>query len=278
MRALLHLSLLTAVAVAGFTSAPASGLGFADSAKTESTVIFNVKTLQPVKTIPALLDADGMTFDPASNQVFIAGGDANAVLAIDAVTQTPDKKIALGGAPEFLVVDGSGDLFVNINDKNQIVRIDTRTDAITARWSLPGCDRPTGLAIDSKSHRLFSSCENAKLAVVDAQDGAIVTLLPIGKGTDAAGFDASRQLVFSSNRDGTLSIIKQVDSEHYVPRAPLMTAPGARTMELDPLNGDIFLVTADVSSTGQPKHAGGPPTYKFKPGTLRLLVYRSEPG
>jgi DNA-binding beta-propeller fold protein YncE len=261
----------------GIAIDPVSGLGYADSAKTETIVIFNVKSLQTAKTIPALPDADGMIFDPASNQVFIAGGDAKAVLAVNAMTETPAATIPLGGAPEFLVTDGNGNLYVNINDKNEIVRISTKTNTITARWALPGCNRPAGLAIDTKSQRLFSSCENEKLAVVDARSGTIVALLPIGKGTDAASFDAVRNLVLSSNRDGTLTIIKEVDPGHFVPLTPLHTAPGARTMAIAPASGDLFLVTADVSSAGQPKHAGGPPNYQFKPGTLKLLVYRPRP-
>jgi DNA-binding beta-propeller fold protein YncE len=251
-----------------------TGLLYADSAKTETVSIFDAKSLHLIKTIPALEDADGMVFDPTSSQVFVAGGDANAVLAIDAITNLPVKTVPLGGAPEFLVVDGKGHLYININDKNQLVELDSRTDAITARWPLPGCERPTGLAIDPTAGRLFSSCENAKLAVIDTRSGELVSLLPIGKGSDAVRFDPARKLIFSSNRDGSLSIIQERGPEDFVPLASLPTLPGARTMDLNPANGDLFLVTADILSSKPPKFAGGPPLYRFKPGTLRLLVYR----
>jgi DNA-binding beta-propeller fold protein YncE len=252
----------------------ANGLGYADSGKTESLNIFDLKTLKTIKTIPALLDADGMAFDAPTAQVFIAGGDANAVLAVDTKTNEPARTIPLGGAPEFLVADDAGSLFVNINDKNEIVKIDTKTDAITARWPVAPCVGPTGLAIDAQSHRLFSSCENATMMVVDSDTGKIIATLPIGKGTDAAGFDPARKLAFSSNRDGTLTVIQEADPDHFTVLGNVATEPGARTMAIDPSTGDVFLVTARVQSAGAPKQAGGPPSYKFAPGTVTLLIYR----
>lgn len=255
----------------------AAGLGYADNAKTKTAIVFDLKTLKIVKTIPALLDADGMAFDPVSKQVFIAGGDAKAVLAIDTRTNEPVKSISLGGAPEFLAADGAGSLYLNINDKNEIVRIDTKTNSVVARWPVAPCDRPTGLAIDTVSRRLFSSCENALMMVVDADNGKIVASLPIGKGTDAAAFDPRRKLAFSSNRDGTLSVIQENDPDNFTVLGPVKTEPGARTMAVDPVTGRIFLVTAKVKSAGAPKYAGGPPFYKFIPGTVRALYFAPAP-
>ena len=257
----------------GIAVNPATGLGYADSAKTETISIFDVKSLHVVKQIPALEDADGMAYDPASNQVFDAGGDANAVLGIDAATNQ-ETKIPLGGAPEFLSVDGQGDLFIAINDKNQLVKLGTKTDKIIARWDLPGCEGPTGVAVDPKTRRVFVSCENQKLAVADADSGKIIAMLPIGKGSDAIRFDQRTKLLFSSNFDGTLSIIQEQDAQHFVSLAALKTGIGARTMELDPVTGALFLVTADLLSIGPPAPGKHQPTCKFKPNTLRLLVYQ----
>jgi YVTN family beta-propeller protein len=257
----------------GIAIDPTTGLGYADSAKTKSTTIFDLKTLQPVKTIPALLDADGMTYDPVSNQVFVVGGDANAVLVVDAKTNRLVKTIDLGGSPEFLVTDDTGSLYININDKNEIVKIDTKTNAIIARWPVAPCDGPTGLAIDTASRRLFSSCENAVMVVVDADGGRIIATLPIGKGTDAAAFDLRRKLAFSSNRDGTLSVIRERGLDDFVVLGTVKTAPGARTLAVDPATGRIFLVTATVKSIGVPKHKGGPPSYAFEPGTSKALFF-----
>jgi YVTN family beta-propeller protein len=252
----------------------AIGLGYADSGKTASLNVFDLKTLKTTKTIHALLDADGMALDAPTGQVFVAGGDANAVLAVDTKTNQPAKTIPLGGAPEFLVTDGAGSLYVNINDKNEIVKIDTKTDVITARWPVAPCVGPTGLAVDPQAHRLFSSCDNAMMMVVDSDNGKIIATLPIGKGTDAAGFDPARKLAFSSNRDGTLTVIQETDPEHFSVLGNVLTEPGARTTAVDPATGDVFLVTARVQSAGAPKHAGGPLSYKFATGTLKLLIYR----
>lgn len=250
-----------------------NGLGYADSSGNRTTSIFDLRSLKVVKTIPALLDADGMVFDKRSGQVFIAAGDSAAVLAVDTKTNEPGTKIDLGGAPEFLVIDGAGALYVAINDHNQIVKIDTATDKITARWNLPGCDGPTGLAIDTEGHRLFTSCDNAMMAVVNAQTGGLVATLPIGKGTDTAVFDRRRDLAFSSNRDGTLSVIKEITPNKFTVLEPVKTALGARTMTVDPATGRLFLVTARVEGAGPPKHAGGPPMLKFTPGSFELLMF-----
>jgi DNA-binding beta-propeller fold protein YncE len=251
----------------------ATGLGFADSSKTRTISIFSLKTLAVSKTIPALEDADGMVFDRPSNQVFTVGGDANALLAVDAAHDTALSTIALGGSPESQVSDQAGSVYVNINDKNELVRISTKTDAITARWPLPGCQGPVGLAIDTADHVLFSSCANAVMSVVNGETGAILATLPIGKGTDSADFDAARKLAFSSNRDGTLSVISEVSPTKFIALPAVQTAPGARTLAVDESTGRIFLVTAKVVSAGPPRHPGGAPDYAFAPGSLKLLVY-----
>jgi DNA-binding beta-propeller fold protein YncE len=255
----------------------ATGRGYADSAETKTAVVFDLRTLKIIKTIPALLDADGMAFDPASKQVFIAGGDAKAVLAVDTKTNEPVKSISLGGSPEFLVADGLGSLYLNIKDKNEIVRVDTKTNAVIARWPVAPCDRPTGLAIDRASRRLFSSCRNALMVVVDADSGKVVASLPIGKGTDAAAFDSRRKFVFSSNRDGTLSVIQENSPDNFTVLQSVKTEPGARTMAVDPVTGQIFLVTAQLKSAGAPQYAGGPPFYEFVPGTVKALYFVPRP-
>jgi DNA-binding beta-propeller fold protein YncE len=257
----------------GIAIDPLTGFGFADSGKSKTTSIFDLKTLKTIKVIPALLDADGMAFDPSTHQVFVAGGDANAVLPVDTATNKPGKSIALGGAPEFLVTDGDGALYVNINDKNEIVKVDTKTDTIVARWHLASCVGPTGLAIDVASQRLFSSCENATMVIVDAENGKILASLPIGKGTDAAAFDPQRKLAFSSNRDGSLSVIRETNPNDFSVVEDIKTEPGARTIALDSKTGRIFLVTAVVQSIGAPKRVGGAPSYKFVPGSAKVLIY-----
>lgn len=251
---------------------PQTGLGYADSSGNRTVTVFTLDKLTPVKTLPALEDADGIVFDPFSNQVFVVGGDANAVLAMDASTNTVKATVPLGGAPEFLAVDGNGHLFVNLNDKNEIVKLDTKTGAITARWNLPGCTGPTGLAMDTATHTLFSSCANGEMAVVNADTGALVALLPIGKGTDSAAFDPVRHRAFSANADGTLSIIQEIGSDHFKLLPPVRTAPGARTIAVDERNGEVFIATAQAVAKAKPKHPGHL-AFVFKPGTMQLLVF-----
>jgi hypothetical protein len=261
----------------GIAIDPLTGLGYADSGKTATVSIFDPRSLRILRTIPALEDADGMAFDAASNQVFIAGGDAQAVLAIDAAGNRHPRLIPLAGSPEFLVVDGDGDLFVNIHDKNQVVKIDTARDVITARWDVPGCAGPTGLAVDPHNERLFSTCRNGRMAVLDTGSGKLIALLPIGAGTDAARFDPRTHLIFSSNRDGSLTVIHELDGRHFQVLPAVETALGARTMEIDPKNGDVFLVTADVLGLSPSDVPGQPPRYEFRPGSCKLLVYQPQP-
>ncbi len=250
-----------------------ANLGFADSARNQSITVFNLASLAPIKKIPALLDADGMVYDAASGQVYIVGGDANAVLVVNARTQKSVTTIPLGGAPEFLVTDNAGSLYVNINDKNQIVRIDTSKNRITARWPVAPCASPTGLAIDPAARRLFASCHSGVMVVLDADSGRLIATLPIGKGTDAAAFDPARKLAFSSNRDGTLTVVKETGAGRFSVIGNVKTLPGARTLAVDPATGRIFLVTATVKSAGAPKYPGGAADYSFVPGTVKVLVF-----
>ena len=251
----------------------AAGLGFADSSQTRTISVFSLKTLVVSGSVPALEDADGMVFDRPSGQVFTVGGDAQADLVLNAATQRPAATIALGGSPESQVSDQAGAVFVDIKNKNELVRISTRSDAITGRWNLPGCEGPTGLAIDRANHVLFATCQNARMAVVNGDTGAMLANLPIGKGTDSAAFDPARKRAFSSNRDGTLSVISEVSATKFVALPPVETAPGARTMAVDPGTGRVFLVSAKVQSASPPKQPGAAPFYTFAPGSVRLLVY-----
>jgi DNA-binding beta-propeller fold protein YncE len=250
----------------------ADGRGYADSGKSQTISIFDLKTLQVEKTVPALQDADGMVFDAPSNQVFVVGGDAQAALGINAQTGVV-KHIDLGGGPEFLVSDQAGAVYVNINSTNELVKIDSATDVITARWKLGACDAPVGLAMDVAAERLFVSCANATLVVVNAQSGGVVATLPIGKGTDSDAFDPARKLVFSANRDGTLSVIKEVSADAYKVLPAVKTPLGARTMAVDPKTGRVFLVTAKVTAVGPPKKPGYTNSLTFAPGSLRLFIY-----
>jgi len=217
-----------------------------------------------------------VVYDPASKRVFVMEGDPEKLLVVDTGTDSIVAKIALNGKPEFAAVDGRGKLYVNIADKREIQRIDTHTATVDATWPIPACESPHGLSIDAESHRLFASCLNSKLMVVDAQDGRLVTTLPIGSGSDATAFDTSRHRAMSSNRDGTLSVIGVMGADHYVSLGDVVTQPLARTMAVDSVSGRVYLVAAD-RIVANPDATNPRQRYGVRPGTVRLLFVDPRP-
>jgi len=261
----------------GITVDPATGLVYADSADKRELVAFDPRTLRAVASAPVLTDADGVTYDPFSRQIFVSGGDGDGFTPVSTVTGKAARIIALGSSPEFHVADGKGSLYVDLVDASRIARIDTATDAVVASWPVAPCVHPKGLAIDSATRRLFASCANGVAVVVDADSGKVLTSVPIGKGTDAARFDPSHHRFLSSNGDGTLSVVAETGKDEFTLAAVVPTAPGARTMDVDPATGRVFLVTASVARTIPPAFPADHPRYVFAPGSLRLLVFAPVP-
>jgi len=235
-----------------------------------------LNTFKVVKTLPAAEDTDAIIYDPVSRRVFLMQGDPHSMTVIDTTADSVVTTIHLSGQPEFAAVDGAGKLFVNIEDKREIQRVDTKTGKVDATWPIPACDSPHGLAIDNESHRLFTSCVNSKLLVVNATNGAIVSTLPIGKYTDAAAYDGRMKRVFSSNGDGTLSVIQQESADQYKSLGEVATQVGARTMALDAKSGRIFLVTGDYSEV-DPNAKDLRKRYAVKPGSTRMLLLDAVP-
>jgi len=238
-----------------------------DVANDARATAFDLTGLGRLAEVPTDAGADAAVYDSASDRVFVANGKAGTLTAIDPAKNIVAGTIALLGKPEFAVVDGAGKLFVNIEDKREIARIDTVTLTIDARWPIPDCEDPHGLSIDVDSRRLFASCVNALMLVVDADTGSVVAHLPIGRGSDATAFDPVRKRIYSSNGDGTLSIYGIADADYYVDQGTVATAPGARTMAVDSATGRVFLVTADID----PAAPSGPRPH-FLPGTVKLLL------
>ncbi|MGA7674204.1 MAG: YncE family protein [Rhizomicrobium sp.] len=256
----------------GVVAAPSLGRGYADATNANSLVAFDLKTLKPLATMPAGEDADDVVYDPATKRVFVMDADGTAMTAVDAVQNKTISTTPLNGKPESATVDGAGNLFINSASTNEVLRVDTRSLAILSRWPVPDCQSPHGLAIDTAAHRLFVSCVNAKLQVVSSDDGHVVATLPIGKGTDTAAFDPKRKLIFSSNGEGTLSVIAERGADDFVSLGEVPTAPGARTMAVDPASGRVFLVTGEVAKTEPPTVKGRAPHFVFVPGSVKLLL------
>jgi hypothetical protein len=255
----------------GTAVAPAVGRGFADSGRDPSVTAYDLKTFQPLGKITTPEDTDGMAFDAASGHVFTMNGDAGSASVIDPVKMALITNIALDGKPEYAAADGRGHVYANIADKGQLAAIDTKTNTVTAHWSLTGCTSPHGLAVDAIDHRVFSSCSNGKLMVVNADTGAIVAALPIGLGTDSAAYDPSHHVILSSNGgSGTLSVIVANSPDNYAVPVEIPTVHGARTMDVNTKTGRVYLVEADYT-----EDASVPVTerrhYKVVPGSARLV-------
>jgi YVTN family beta-propeller protein len=252
---------------------PALGRGYADNSDTGDVTVFDLRTLRPIGKIAADADSDAMLYDSATGFLVVANGDSHSASIIDVRSSKRLANVPLGGSPEMMAPDREGKVFINVASANQVVRLDLRSRAIDARWSTPGCESPHGLAIDAATRRLFLSCANARMLVMDATNGKSLALLPIGSGTDGAAFDPVRRWAFSSNRDGTLSVVAERTRKRFVALGNVGTAPGARTMAINPRTGRIFLVTAAVSGERPPKTPGGSREDVFAPGTVKLMMF-----
>jgi len=256
----------------GIGISTATNQGFTDDGKAGLAVAFDLKTLAVKTTIAVQPDADAIAFDRASGHVFVIEGDPHKITVIDPKTDKVIATIDGGGGLEYAVSDNRGHLYVNGAAKREIVRIDTRTNVVDATWPIPNCAAPHGMAIDMAAHRVFTSCVNGVLTVVDTDNGAVVATVPIGRGTDAAAFDPKRKLVFSSNGiDGTLSVIAEKDANTFVPVATIKTAITGRTMSIDPETGRIYIAAGDID----PNPAPGRP--RLVPGSLKLLFVDPTP-
>lgn len=248
----------------------ANGKGYTDDGKAGTVLVFDLKTLKVLKTIKAEPDADGIVYEPVSGHIWVIDGDSAKITVIDPKTDTVVATVDAGGGLEFGVSGGNGKFYVNGTEKGEIVRIDVKTNKADAHWPMKGCIRPHGLAIDRAAMRLFASCANKVMTVVDAADGKVLASLPIGEGTDFAVFDPVRKLAFSANRDGTLSLIAEKDANTFVALPPVKTAYGARTMAIDPNTGRLFLVAGDYEEN--PSAADVRHRYTLKPGSAKLLM------
>ncbi len=223
-----------------------NGKGYTDDGKAGEAIVFDPKTFKVLKRIPAKEDADGVTVDAKSGHVFFVDGDSKIVTVVDAKTDTVLANIDAGGGLEYAVAGDDGKVYVNGADKKEIVRIDVKTNAIDARWPIPGCTSPHGLAIDTAAHRLFTTCVNKVMTVVDTTSGAVVATLPIGQGTDAAAFDPVRKRAFSSNGEGTLTVVSESGPNNFAVTETVPTRLTGRTMGIDPATGRLFIAAADI--------------------------------
>ena len=222
---------------------PKSGHGFSSS---KPVVMWDTTTLATIKTIDVQGGPDGILFDPFNARVYVFSHSAPNATVINAADGTVAGTIDLGGQPEQAVTDGQGHLYVDLEDKSEIAVVDAKTMAVTAHWSLGGKGgAPAGLAFDVKNHVLFAACASpATFVMLSSDDGKILTSLPIGSGTDGAVFNPATMEAFSSNRDGTLTVIKENSPTSFVVEQNVQTRSGAKTLTLDTKTNQLFLITA----------------------------------
>ena len=242
--------------------------GFISDGRANEVVAFDLKTLKTIANIP--LDskgADAIMYDPFSDRVYTFNGDANNSCVVDPNTLKQVGTIALGGVPEFAVSDGKGTIYNNLEDKNSVNVIDTKTMKVIKNYSLAPKGAPTGLALDAQNKRTFSvSRENNSMIVLDINTGKIVATLPIGAGVDAVAYDTETKLIFCSNGDGTTTIIKQETADKYSIVQTLATQNRAKTLALDTKTHKIYLSVVNME----------PGTRKAIPGTFKVLVYKQQ--
>ena len=259
--------------VHGIALAPDLGRGFTSNGREGTVSIFDLQTLKPIDKVKDVGEnPDAILFDPATKRVFTFNGRSHDSTAIDAATGKIVGKIPLDGKPEFGVSTGTGELFVNIEDKSELVALDPKELKVKATWPLAPCEEPSGLAIDVKHRRLFAGCGNKLMAVVNADNGKVITTLPIGQGVDANGFDPETQFAFASCGEGVLTVAHEDSPDKFSVVQNVTTKRGARTMTLDPKTHQILLVTADFGPPPAPTPEQPRPRPTILPDSFVVLV------
>jgi DNA-binding beta-propeller fold protein YncE len=252
-------------------------LGFSDNGKGGDLTIFDLKTLKPKSHLHVGETTDGVFYDPLSKTGLVNNGETGHVTIFDPVglrvLATIDLKTK---KPEFAVVDGRGNAFLDLQDRNAVARIDMRTMTVTAVWPLNGCEAPSSIAYDPAFDRLFVGCRGNEpvMAVVEPSTGRTVATVPIGQGNDWAGFDPKNRLIlFANGVSATLGVIRQLDADHYREEETVGTRPLARTGTFDPKTETVFLISAHYSRPGPgPDEKSGP--IRIQSGTTEVLMLR----
>jgi YVTN family beta-propeller protein len=249
--------------VHGVAVVPKRGRGFISCGGDSTVCVFDLQTLKEVNRVKVGQRPDAIFYDDASGRVFTFNAGSKDATAIDAETEKVVGTVPLGGKPEGAAADGKGRVFVNVEDKSEVVAFDGRTLAVAQHFPLAPGEGAVGLAMDRAGNRLFATCQNQKMVVLDAETGKVISTLAIGKGTDAAGFDPDKGLAFSSNGDGTLTVVRSDGQGGYAVAESVPTQAGARTMAVDTRSHNVYLVTAKPKA-GQRR--------AYEPGSFVLLV------
>ena len=259
--------------VHGIALAHELGKGYISAGRDTAVTVFDLATLKTLKVIKIKgIGPDAIIYDDASKRIFTFNGRSSDATAIDAATDMVVGTVALGGKPEFAQTDGEGKVFTNIEDKNVIVEFDAKNLSVLATWPIAPGEEASGLAIDRENKRLFSVCSNNYMIVLNYESGAVVAKLPIGKGPDAAGYDPETHLAFSSNGEGTLTVVRQENPDTYTIVDNVKTQPRSKTMALNPKNHCVYLGAAEFDKAPEATKENPRPRAPMVKDSFSILI------
>lgn len=268
----------------GVALIPAKKLGFISNGDAGDVSIFSLSSLEVLTHADAGSGPDAILYEPNSDKILVFNGNSGTACVIDPDKQKELGTIPLNGKPEFAVADGQGKVYVNLEDKNQVLTVDLKEFMLGAHWSLPDGSDPSSLAMDTAGQRLFVGCRNKTLLVLNATTGAVVATEPIGDHVDATVYDPLSHRIFSSCGDGTLFIYHQDSLDAYSLESKVTTLPGARTMAFDAKTGNIYLpATESAPVTALPSGTNGAPVTSTNsapvapPASFEILVLGHQP-
>ena len=230
--------------VHGIAIASEAGRGYISAGKSDAVVPFELKTLKPLPEIKVGKKPDAIIFEPLTKRIYVMNGDSDNITVLNASDGSLAGTIELGGGPEFAVSDGKGNLYVNLEDKNETLHIDVNAMKVKDRWPLAPCATPTSLAMDVENRRLFVGCRSHHFAVLNADNGKVVFTAPIGERVDAGAFDAKTRLVYLSTGDGKVFVFRQDSPDQYSLAQEISTLKGAKTMGYDPKTRNVIVPTS----------------------------------
>ena len=257
--------------VHGIAIAPEFGRCFISNGRTLTVSIVDSKTLKLIDTVTVGKNPDAILYDPFSKRVFVFNGRSNDASILDAKTGKVVSTLPLEGKPEFSVTDGNGHVYVNIEDKSEIVAIDAKGMKILSRWPIKPGEEPSGLAIDMLHHRLFAVCGNKLMVVVNAENGKVITSLPIGDRVDGCAFDPGKGLAFSSNGEGTMTVVREESPDKFSVEETVKTQIGGRTITVDSRTHTVYIPTAEFGPAPAPTTERPRPRPTILPNTFCIL-------
>jgi YVTN family beta-propeller protein len=257
--------------VHGIALAPEFNKGFITNGKDSSVTVFDLTTYKKLSNVKVTgANPDAILYDPFSKKLFVYNGRSSNATVLDAASNKIIATISLSGTPEFSVSDGKGKVYVNIEDKSEISMINASTLKVEQTWSVKPGEEPSGLALDNVTHRLFTVTDKLMI-ILDAQSGKIITTLPIGENPDGCAFDPRLNRAYSSNGDGTLTVVQEENANSFSVLENVPTQKGARTICVNKKTHHLYLSAAEFGDTPEKTKENPHPRPSIKPNSFVLL-------